>query len=135
MSPTARKSLLLVLLGIVVVGAVAWQAWRLAQPRVYTLKSAIITKMDAERRTGEVEFVHPKSGQTMRVTATAIPADCEISINGVPATLADVRVGDVVAVHGTVYSDQTVKPDWVRVRRNMESTQPATASAPASDKP
>jgi hypothetical protein len=133
--PSARKGLLLALLGLLVVAGVAWQAWRLAQPRIYTLKSATITKMDAERRTGEVEFVHPKSGQTMRVTAANIPPDCEISINGVPATLADVRVGDTVAVHGTLYADQTVKPDWVRVKRAAATTQPASASAPAGDQP
>lgn len=135
MKSSAKKGLLLAILGVVVVGGVAWQAWRMAKPRAYTLKSATITKMDAERRTGEVEFVHPKTGQTMRVTAANIPPECEVRINGVPATLADVRVGDTVAVHGTLYYDQTVKPDWVRVTRPVAATQTAPASAPAGDQP
>ena len=135
MKPVATKGLLLALLGVIVVGGIAWQVWRLSRPRIYTLKFATITKMDAAQRTGEVEFVHPKSGQTMRVTAANIPAECEVSINGAPAMLADIRVGDTVSVHGTLYADQSVKPDWIRVKRSTDTTQPATATSPAREKP
>lgn len=135
MKPATTKGLLLALIGLIVLGGVSWQVWRLTRPRDYTLKSATITQIDAARRTGEVEFVHPKSGQTMRVTANYIPPECEITINGEPATLADVRVGDTVAVHGTAYADNTVKPAWVRVKRTTGATQPATASSPAGNKP
>lgn len=117
---TARKRVALwISLGAVAVVAIAWQAARWAQPREYELKSAVVTRLDATTRSGEIQFIHPKSGRTMIVAADHIPEDCEILINGTKATLADVRVGDHVAVRGLVNPrDRAVMPYWVHVTRS-----------------
>ena len=135
MKPVTQKALILTVFGLVVAGLAIWQVRRLAQPREYDLKSATVTKLDAAKRSGEIEFVHPKSGQAMTVTAKEIPADCQISINGNPATLADVRVGDTVGVRGLIYADHTVKPQRIRVTRAEAATQSAPATAPATRGP
>jgi hypothetical protein len=134
-TPVARKALFLTVFGVIVVAAVAWQVRRLAQPREYELKTATVIKFDAAQRSGEIEFIHPKSGQAMTVTAKDIPADCLVLINGKPGTLADVHVGDTVAVRGLIYADQSVKPQRIRVTRPETATQSAPATASATPKP
>jgi hypothetical protein len=131
----ARKAVILTLFGVIVVALAAWQVRRLAQPHEYELKTATVTKFDAAQRSGEIEFIHPKNGQAMTVTAKDIPPDCLVLINGVQATLADVRVGDTVAVRGLIYADQSVKPQRIRVTRPETTTQSAPATAPATPKP
>jgi hypothetical protein len=126
---------MLTVFGVIVVAAAAWQVRKLAQPREYELKSATVTKFDAVQRTGEIEFIHPKSGQAMTVTAKDIPPDCVVLINGAQGTLADVRVGDTVAVRGLIYADHSVKPQRIRVTRPETTTQTAPATAPAALKP
>lgn len=120
---------------MVVVAAVAWQVRKLAQPKEYELKSATVTKFDAAQRSGEIEFIHPKSGQAMTVTAKDIPPDCVVLINGTQGTLADVRVGDTVAVRALMYWNQSVVPQRIRVMRPETATQTAPATAPAAPKP
>lgn len=127
---TARRNTLIVgALGVVLVTAVAWRAARWGQPREYELKSAVVTRLDVQKRTGEIEFIHPRSGRTMTVSADRIPDDCEILVDGKDADLADVRVGDVVDVRGLVNPlDQSVRPHRVHVRRAVPATGPVTAS-------
>lgn len=125
-----RKAALLIVLAVAVIAGVGVYARRLAQPREFEIKSATITKLDFERRgdeitaaRGEIEFVHPKSGQTMTV-AGVIPSDCPIQVDGAPGRLADLRVGDRIAARGTLGLDRSIRPQWVRV-------QPPTATAPS----
>jgi hypothetical protein len=125
----ARKTLIVTLIGVAVTAVVAWQVVALLQPRKYAIESATIISLDPQTRRGEIAFVHPKSGSTMTVAGQIAP-DCEITINGVPAALQDLRVGDTVAVSGTVYADHTVRPDWVRVRRDPPAATPDHGAAP-----
>ena len=134
MTPKARKAILLVVIGVVVLAAVWWQVWRQTRPRIYLLKAATITKLDPLARTAEIEFTHPKSGRTMRVPSS-IPADCQIYINDTPATLTDLRVGDSVSGQVVIYYDQSVKPNWVRVKRPAADSAPASAPAEATRQP
>ena len=134
-TPVARKALMLSVFGVIVVAAAAWQVRRLAQPREYEAKFATVTKFDAAQRSGEIEFIHPKNGQVMTVTAKDIPPDCVVLINGTQGTLADVRVGDTVAVRGLIYADHSVKPQRIRVTRPETATQSAPATAPATPSP
>ena len=132
MKPGARKALILTVFGVIVAAFVIWQVRRLTQPREYDLKSATVTRLDAAHRSGEIEFIHPKSGRAMKVTATNIPADWVVTVNGTPATLADVHVGDKIAVRGLVYVDQTVKPQWIRVTRGEATTRAVAETGPAA---
>lgn len=117
------------------VAAIGWQVAKLARPREYELKSATITKLNTATRSGEIEFIHPKSGRTQKVSAQHIPEDCEVLINGQPAELSDVQVGDTVAVRGLVYPDYTVEPRWVRVTRQAPQSQPAATQPATPDSP
>jgi hypothetical protein len=128
-----RKTLLLIVLGVVVLGLVAWQASRALRPREYTLQNARLVKLDVAARTAEIEFVHPKSGRTQALNGR-VPDDCPITINDQPATLEQLRPGDVAAVRGTVYSDRVVQAQWVKVTRS--ASQPARpATAPSTPSP
>lgn len=136
MTPTQRKAAILVGLGVVLVIAVVWRVVLWTQPREYELKSAVVTRLDVPGRSGEIQFVHPKSGRTMFVAADHIPEDCEILINGERATLADVRVGDTVAVRGLVNPlNQSVQPEWVHVTRAADAPGPTTTPAAAQKAP
>lgn len=131
---------------MVVVAGVGLYARKLARPREFELKSATITKLDFERRGdeivvahGEIEFVHPKSGQKMTVSGV-IPADCPIQVNGEPGRLAELRIGDRIAVRGTLALDRSIRPQWVSVQRDVAASQPGAVTArpfepraPASD--
>jgi hypothetical protein len=135
--PAARKALILGGVAIIVIAGLAAYARHLTRPREYELKSATITSLEFERQgerivsaRGVLEFVHPRSGQTMSVTGT-IPADCPIFVDGAPAQLPDLRVGDQVAVRGTVFADRTITPQWVRVQRSSAARQDS-ASAPST---
>lgn len=126
MTATTRKIAVIVGLGVLVVAVLAWQVARLTRPRPFQLQSARITKLDLVTRSGEVEFVHPKSGRTTTVAARNIPADCTITIDGTRADVGDLRVGDTVAIRGLFYpADQSARPQEIRVTR-----PPASAPAP-----
>ncbi len=119
-----RRTVLLIALGVAVIAGVGLYARKLARPRAFEIKSATITKLDFERHgdeitaaRGEIEFVHPKSGQKMTV-AGVIPADCPVQVNGVAGRLADLHVGDRIAARGTLGLDRSVRPQWVAVQRD-----------------
>ena len=126
MTTTARKTLVLVGLGVVVVALLGWQITRLTQPRPFSIQSARITKLDVAARSGEVEFVHPKSGRLTTVTARNIPPDCEVSIDGSRADVSELRVGDAAAVSGLFYPwDQSARPQSIHVTRPAPATSPS----------
>ncbi len=92
-----------------------------------------ITAVNVSLRTASVEFVHPKTGQTMTISSE-IPPDCDIQIDGKPAQLEDVRVGESARVVGTMQKDKSVTVRAVRITRTT-GTVPAAAPAtrPAGD--
>jgi len=131
-----KSALIVAVLAVGAVGAVTWRAAHWARPRQYELKAAVVTQLDVQARRGEIEFVHPKSGRTMTVAAEHIPENCEILVNGRPATLADVRVGDAVAVRGLINPlDGSVQPEWVHVTRPADTAAPASGPAPVTAPP
>jgi hypothetical protein len=69
----------------------------------------------------------------IKLPGTLAPG-CQIFIDGQPAQLADLRVGDVASVRGTIYPGYTtsVQADVVRVTRAGPSTQPAPTTTRAA---
>lgn len=138
MSQKTNKLLLVAGVLVVVLGMGVWQAYRaLPKPQVREISSATITAVDAAARTATIKFTHPKSGQEMELSGVALP-DCRVYVNNQPAEMTDVRVGDQVAVRGTVYTFPTVRveAEWVKVIRPGPATQPAPQSpAPAAATP
>jgi hypothetical protein len=124
-----HKALLLTLVVVVVLAAVAYQVYRsIPRARVGQIDAATVTAVNPEQRTAEIEFTHPRSGRLIRLKGTLAPAG-QLLIDGEPAPLAELRVGDRVAVRGTLYPDYTVTAEWVRVQRSPTSA-PAAAPAP-----
>jgi hypothetical protein len=119
-----------------VVALLGWQLVRLTRPRPFTIKSAKITKLDVAARSGEIEFTHPKSGCPTTVEARNIPPECEITVEGRPADVTALRVGDTVAVSGTFYPrDQSARPQAIHVTRSRPSTESAPTTAPSGSTP
>ncbi len=121
-----RKALLLTLLGVGILGFVGWRMLSMGKPRVRDLEGVTITQLDADARVAEIEFVHPKTGRK-HTLASDVPVDCEIVVDGLPARLAALRVGDVVDVRGEIRRSLfgvEVTPLRVQVQRAPATTQP-----------
>lgn len=130
MEAKARKGLIIGVIVVVAVIIVGWQVAKKLRPIEYEIKDAKITKLDIAARSAAIEFVHPKTGLVTAVETTSIPDDCPVEINGRPAQLSDLRVGDVCNVRGMVHADRTVVPLWVHVTRpSGTASQPATTQA------
>ncbi len=127
------RTVVIIAVIVVVVAIAAWQAARALRPRNLRIESARITKFDPVTRKGEIEFVHPKSGRTMTVSGS-VAESCTITINGAPATIADVQVGDVATVEGVVFATRTVEAHSVSIERSQPEAQPA-APADESEQP
>jgi hypothetical protein len=56
-----------------------------------------ITYIDLSSRSAGLEYVSPRNGQ-LREIAGKIPEDCDILLNGSPAALDDLRVGDRASI-------------------------------------
>ena len=134
MSQSAKKAVVVAAIVIVVLAVAGWRIARQRQlPRVREITGATITMLDVARQTAEVEFVHPKTGRMIKLPGTLAPG-CQIFIDGQPAGLADLRVGDVASVRGTIYSGYSVsvQADVVRVTRAGPRTQPAPTTTQAA---
>ncbi len=124
-----------ILIGVIVLALIVL---KVTGPRDYTLPSAKVVAIDANTRTGTVEFVERKSGKTITARAV-VPDDCEIKIDGQPATINDVHLGDKISAYVTYYwfSGRAVA-HWVHVDRTrsaVPASGPAAASASAPAAP
>lgn len=133
---TRRQArIIIILLVVVILGDLTWQLLRPRKAgKVRELTGATITAIDPHQRTAEIEFLHPKSGEKMRLAAD-VPAGCEILLDGKPLPLAELRVGDKVDVKGTINQTllgASVHPQQVRVVRASTTPPIATAPAPAT---
>lgn len=93
---------ILLLVGVAVVAAggagLLWS--RSASPKVREVE-ATITFVDPVARRASIETTHPKSGAAVEVNGE-VPSECMITVNGEPADLADLQVGDVAIVRGRI---------------------------------
>lgn len=114
--------------------------YRVAQPIEKTIRGKIVA-MDVAARTGTFEIVHPKTGETFEL-AGSVPVECEIIIDGKPAKLADLKVGEDLEATGLLYRTGHVTAQKLIVTREfaggiestpVEDAQPAAGEDDAGD--
>lgn len=125
-----RKAVVVTFIVVVALAAITWQVIRsIPQTRYYTLEGALITAIDPQARTAEIEFIHPRSGRVQRLTGTLAPGG-QITLNGRPATVDELMAGDTVTVGGMVGRDLTVAADKVFATRPQHGADTAPATRP-----
>lgn len=67
--------------------------------------NGVMTFVDAGKRLGAAEILDPRTN-VQREMLGEFPPDCVITINGKPAELSDVRVGDKVKVVASVVKEE-----------------------------
>lgn len=123
--------ILIVLAIAVLIGVVVTVAQQLAGgKRVYTVEG-VITYLEPDTRTAGFEFKHPRDGSLREKTAK-VPEECEILLNGKPATMKDLKVGDRGKVVGSwTKKTKELIPLSVRITREGATTQQASTKPAA----
>lgn len=67
--------------------------------------NGVLTHVDLSKRLAAAEILDPRTN-FRRELLGEVPADCVITINGAPASLSDLRVGDKVAVTASVMEEK-----------------------------
>lgn len=109
-------------------GAVAWVL--LSGRAERNVREGKIVWIDHETRIASLEFIHP-NGRVSEISGEIVP-DCDIRINGEPATIDDLRVGDEGRVRGRYHPDGRITAHVIRVERD-ESMDVNGASADAHE--
>ncbi len=130
MSSAARTRIIIAVIGIVVVVSLGVAYLRLMPRELVRTITGTILSIDATGRTASIAFVHPKTGQTHELTGR-VPPECDIQINGQPAQMTDLKIGERIEVNGTLHSDNSISANWVHVTRGS-GTLPAASSAAAT---
>ncbi len=86
-----------------------------------------ITYLDIAQRVASVEVIDPANGRTREFRGTAAD-DCVVTINGQPAQLTDLRVGDTAQMRVRVERKSLDSPE----ARILTATQPTTQGAGAA---
>jgi hypothetical protein len=86
---------------VVAILACAFYVRQKARPQERSI-TGVITRLDAGQRRAELVFTHPRTGEQYPIEGE-VAADCAISINGQPARLEDLNVGEEATVRGLVY--------------------------------
>lgn len=123
-----RQTRTIVVIAVVVAVAVGYFIF-VNMPRVFDVEGTI-TWIDPEKNEASIEFLASWSGKIHEITGR-VPTDCEILLNGEPATLADLEAGDSAKVKAEyVRKTKTIRPLRVQVTRPAGSTP-----TPAPDSP
>lgn len=89
-----------------------------------------ITYLDPARRVASVEVIDPANGKTREFRGFAAD-DCVVIINGQPAQLTDLRLGDTAQIRVRVERKPLDSPEVLA----LAATQPATDEADTVKKP
>ena len=95
-------------------------------------RTVTIVSIDPESRTATIEYVQPKTGRALQIEGYVAP-ECDIRIDGEPATMRDLRIGEQAEVQATVRGTN-IRANWVHVTRGdaLPATQPSSAASPDS---
>lgn len=133
MTKDMKTRIIVAVIGVAIVVVVGTQYRKTRTKSLHQTQGTILS-IDVASRQATIEFVHPKSGQRFQL-AGDVPADCNIHIDGKPATLADLKVGEQVRVEGTVGRDKHVVAKSVWVTRAPTTTSAPTATTRPSGAP
>ncbi len=128
MSSNVVKVLIVIAIAVLIGVVVGVARQFVGGKRVYTVEG-VITYLEPETRMAGFEFKHPRDGSLREKTAK-VPADCEILLNGKPAEMKDLKVGDRGKVVGS-WTKRTKEliPLSVRINREGASPQPSTSAS------
>lgn len=117
---------------VVIVGVVVWHnVWG----RSIRIMEGTVTFVDAANRRAGLEYEDPKSVAAIEFSGE-VPPDSTTTINGQPATLADVRVGDHGRVKGRVKlgsrlpgaeREKRIIARWVQASRSQAAVRNSRA--------
>jgi hypothetical protein len=112
-----RKTRPVLAAAAVVILLAAWLGYKINK-RTHVVReiSGTVLSVDPDERTASIEFIHPRTGKAFQLTGH-VPETCDITIDGKPATLRDIRVGDVVRAQGALANDKTITVNWARIQR------------------
>ena len=79
-----------------------------------------ITYLDLASRSAGLEYVSPRNGR-LRELAGKVPENCDIRLNGSPAALDDLQVGDRANVK-VLWDTEKAQPQAVAVSVNRQAT-------------
>ncbi|MFO0838723.1 MAG: hypothetical protein U1D55_09355 [Phycisphaerae bacterium] len=128
-----RQKIVIAVVGLIVVGVAAYvQVNRAAESKVRRIRGTVVS-VDPLARRATIEFVHPRSGKTIRVTGEAAP-NCDVRIGERSASMDEVRVGDSVVVEGAMRAG-VVTATSVQIERASQAAETTSASQPTHAAP
>ena len=87
-------------------------------PKIRDNVDVRITAIDVSKSQIKAEFIHPRDGRTYPIVAQ-VDDTCEITIDGAPAKLSDLVVGDRAVGKGAL-KDGVIQPMAIRVTRGAK---------------
>lgn len=138
MDNNLKRRVGIAIVGVVVIAGV-WGTvkWRGTGWVTRTVEGTIV-ELDPATRRATLEVIHPKTGEPIRIPGR-VPPECSLEIDGAPARLADLRIGDTAKVRGSIGVSKQISVEWVKVFRtrspndaNGPGLAPATAPATTS---
>lgn len=133
MSTSKRNRIVILVAGLIVVAAFGAVSLTRSLASVEREIKGTIASLNLETRHASLSFKHPRTWKDMTVDGV-VPADCPITIDGRPATLADLHVGEHVRVRCRITADKRITPlAVVAVRKPANVETPASMAEATSD--
>ncbi|MEE8168931.1 MAG: hypothetical protein V3T70_00150 [Phycisphaerae bacterium] len=105
------------LVGFVLIVAIAAGVYyRMTLTESHTL-SGRIRMIDQANRSATLEIINSENGQTIEITGDVLP-DCQITLNGRPAALSDLVLGDEVVVDGERHRNHRLTAHRIQATRD-----------------
>ncbi len=125
MTSTKKTRIIAVAGGILLVVAVGLVAARLVLRERHVAHVVKIVRIDVPTRTAAIELIHPRTGQPLEIEGV-VPLGCEITIDGRPADLGELIVGEQAFVEASIRGN-SITPQRVAVTRtdNHTAQQPS----------
>jgi hypothetical protein len=123
MTSTKKTRIIAVAGGILLVVAVGLVAARLVLRERHVAHVVKIVRIDVPTRTAAIELIHPRTGQPLEIEGV-VPLGCEITIDGRPADLGELIVGEQAFVEASIRGN-SITPQRVAVKRtDNQAAQP-----------
>ncbi len=101
MTSTKKTRIIAVAGGILLVAALGLVAARVVLRERHVEHVVKITRIDVQTREAAIELIHPRTGQPLEIEGV-VPLGCEITIDGRPADLSELIVGEQAFVEASI---------------------------------